>query len=101
MAIVNRAPEDVRQCGIYRHLLATSTDIDGCAERTNQFIETVAPLLDLVLSGPFKDYTLHNRDHAKKLLHLAEYVVSSETLSQLSPLGPRLAQSRVLLPREI
>lgn len=86
MAIVSKLPEDVRQCGIYKRLLATSTDVDGCAERTYQFIEKVAPLLDLVLSGPFKDYTLHNRDHAKKLIHLAEYVISSETLSQLSPL---------------
>ena len=86
MAIVSKPPDDVRQCGIYKHLLATSTDVDGCAERTNQFIENVAPMLDLVISGPFKGYTLHNQDHAKKLIHLAEYVISSETLSQLSPL---------------
>lgn len=86
MAIVSRPPEDVRQCGIYKHLLETSNDVDGCAERTNRFVETATPLLDLVLSGPFKDYTLHNRDHAKKLIHLAEYVIAPETLSTLSPL---------------
>jgi hypothetical protein len=86
MAVINRPPEDVRLCGIYKRLLEISTDIDGCAERVNQFVRVATPLLDLVLAGPFKDYTLHNRDHAKKLIHLAEYVMDPDTLARLSPL---------------
>jgi signal transduction histidine kinase len=35
--------------------------------------------------GPFKNYTLHNRDHIKKILHLAEYVIGPESLQLISP----------------
>jgi len=64
--------------------LERSTPNDGLAERINQFINAATPLLDLVISGPFKEYTLHNRNHSKKLLHLADYLIPSQTLSNLS-----------------
>ena len=42
--------------------------------------------MDLVIAGPFREYTLHNRDHCKKLLHLAGEVISEATLQTLSAL---------------
>ena len=33
---------------------------------------------------PFRNYTLHNRDHSKKLIHLTGYLISESTLKQLS-----------------
>jgi len=84
MPIIPPAPHDVRQTKIVQAILAKSQPADGAAERVEKFIETATPLVDLVIAGPFKEYTLHNRDHAKKLLHLAEYVLSPKTLSKLS-----------------
>ena len=43
-------------------------------------------MVDLVAAGPFRTFTLHNRDHATKLLHLTEHVVPPETLEALSVL---------------
>jgi len=43
-------------------------------------------MLDFVAVGPFRNFTLHNRDHAKKLLHLIDYLVPPEILDQLSVL---------------
>jgi len=86
MTIIAKSPEDYRECKLYRHLLDTSTPADGCAERVCVFVNTVAPLLDLTMAGPFKEYTLHNHNHAKKLLHLAEYIIPPDTLDSISPL---------------
>lgn len=86
MPILSKAPEDFNQCKICQHLNQTSTASDGCAERTQAFVSVATPLLDLVIGGPFKEYTLHNRDHAKKLVHLADYIIAPDTLSHLSPL---------------
>jgi len=86
MGIIPKPPDDIQQCRIYQRLLASSTPNDGCAEKAAVFIKAVSPLADLTIGGPFKEYTLHNRDHAKKLVHLAEYVISKDTLKSLSPL---------------
>jgi molecular chaperone HtpG len=86
MAIIPKPPEDLCNCKLYKHLLEKSTPKDGCAERVHVFVNTVTPLLDLIIAGPFKDYTLHNHNHAKKLLHLAEYIIPPDTLDSLSPL---------------
>lgn len=86
MPILSKAPEDLNQCKICQHLNQTSTAADGCAEKTQAFVSVSTPLLDSVIAGPFKEYTLHNRDHAKKLIHLADYIISPDTLSHLSPL---------------
>jgi len=49
-------------------------------------IQVASLLLDLVQAGPFRHYTLHNRDHATKVLHLAGLLIPSHTLEHLSPL---------------
>jgi molecular chaperone HtpG len=67
-------------------LRAKSTPEYGAAEKAALFIEIAAPLADLTIAGPFKNYTLHNREHSKKLLHLAEFLMSDETLGNLSVL---------------
>jgi molecular chaperone HtpG len=86
VSIIPPLPADVWQCKVLSSLREKSTPDDGAAERAAVFIETAAPLNDLTIAGPFKHYTLHNRDHSKKLLHLSEYLMSQRTLEQLSVL---------------
>ncbi|MFC1943436.1 ATP-binding protein [Chloroflexota bacterium] len=86
MAILKKAPEDIKQCALYKQLETISNSDDGCEEKTAAFISTVAPLCELTISGPFKEYTLHDKNHSKKLVHLVEYVLTPETLQHLSPL---------------
>ncbi|HEV2488594.1 MAG TPA: ATP-binding protein [Candidatus Acidoferrales bacterium] len=61
-----------------------SSAADGAAEKAAILIEAASPLIDLTIAGPFKHFTLHNRDHSKKLLHLSEYLITGETMRQLS-----------------
>jgi molecular chaperone HtpG len=84
VAIIPPAPPDVWSCKLLAAIRAKSTPEYGAAEKAALFIEIAAPLADLTNSGPFKNYTLHNRDHSKKLLHLAEFLMSDETLQKLS-----------------
>ncbi len=86
MAIIPPPPPDVAACGLYTRLLRLSKPADGLAERVGAFVASVKPLLDLIMVGPFREYTLHNPDHAKKLVHLAEFVVAPDTLDTLTPL---------------
>jgi hypothetical protein len=86
MGIIARPPDDIKQCRLYQRLIEASSPEDGCSEKVAAFIRYVSPLTDLTIAGPFKEYTLHNRDHAKKLIHLAEYIISKETIGSLSPL---------------
>lgn len=86
MPIIPPLPADVWQCKLLSSLREKSRPDDGTAEKAAVFIETAAPLNDLTIAGPFKHYTLHNRDHSKKLLHLSEYLMSEHTLEQLSVL---------------
>lgn len=86
-ALLNTAPPaDVKATDLYRALLNRNTPEDGLAERLAAFIAAATPLLDLILAGPFRTYTLHNPNHAKKLVHLAGYIISSQTLTLLTPL---------------
>ncbi|MFN0056019.1 MAG: ATP-binding protein [Planctomycetales bacterium] len=86
MTVIPAAPSSVSECVLYRRLIARSEASDGLAERVAVFVEAVRPLLDLVLAGPFKEYTLHNPAHATKLVHLAEYIIDPATLDELTPL---------------
>src|SRR5207253_2585892 len=79
-------PNDYRECLFYQLLKEKSAPGDGAVEKLDKLIECTAPLLDSIISGPFKHFTLHNRDHAKKLLHLFEYVIDKNTLGALSAL---------------
>ncbi len=84
--IIPIPPENYQDTKIYRLLAEKSTVQDGLAEKTTTLIQTVRPLQELIIAGPFRDYTLHNPNHSKKLLHLAQYIVPNETLSSLSTL---------------
>jgi len=84
MSIIPAPPGDINECGALSLLRAKSTELDGVATQVQQFIAVATPMLDLIAAGPFRNYTLHNRDHAKKLLHLADYLIPKETFAQLS-----------------
>ena len=86
MTLIPKAPESVSETLLFQQLVATSTPADGLAERASVVIQHVTPILDAIATGPFHEFTLHNRDHAKKLVHLGAYVVSPETLQLLSAL---------------
>lgn len=84
--IIALPPEDYQATKLYKLLVQKSTPSDGLAEKTSTFINSVRPLQELIISGPFKDYTLHNPNHSKKLIHLAEYIIPEETMKCLSTL---------------
>jgi molecular chaperone HtpG len=86
MTPIPPAPSDFRECTIYRVLKSKSAPGDGAVEKLDLLVELAVPLLDSIISGPFKHFTLHNRDHAKKLLHLCEHVIDPPTLKSLSVL---------------
>jgi hypothetical protein len=74
MGILAHPPEDFRKLRLYELVQTKSDTSDGAAERAESFIRAATPLVDLIIAGPMREFTLHNRDHSKKLLHLAEYV---------------------------
>jgi hypothetical protein len=86
MAPIPLAPNDYRDCMLYKVLLQKSTGAHGAVDKFEALVETSAPLLDAIIAGPFRNFTLHNRDHAKKLLHLSEYVIDEATIQTLSVL---------------
>lgn len=86
MIIIPPSPEDYRETKLFKLLLEKSLPDDGLAEKAIQIIGICKPLQELIISGPFKDYTLHNPNHSKKLLHLVEFVLEKTTLENLSTL---------------
>ncbi|MGA3023884.1 MAG: ATP-binding protein [Bryobacteraceae bacterium] len=86
MPIIPPAPSGVSECKMFKLLLDKSTPSDGASEKALAFIESANPLVDLIISGPFREYTLHNRDHCKKLIHLAEHFIPEPSLQNLSAL---------------
>jgi|GEM_PF-1545641 len=86
MILIPPPPEDIKNTFLFQNLAAKSLPDDGLIERVNTFVSTVSPLLDLILASPFRDYTLHNSKHSKKLIHLSEYIISRNTLEHLSAL---------------
>lgn len=83
--VIPPPPTDVRECRLARLLFEKSNPSDGLAERIEALMQVATPLLDLVIAGPFRDYTLHNPAHAKKLVHLAEHIMPGRTADVLSP----------------
>jgi hypothetical protein len=55
-------------------------------ERLTGLLNTITPLLDLIISGPFRDYTLHNPGHSRKLVHLAEHMLEPLTIERMTAL---------------
>lgn len=86
MAILAHAPEDFRKLRLYQLLRSKSNASDGAAERAEAFIQAATPLVDLIIAGPLREFTLHNRDHCKKILHLAEYIIAPATFESLTVL---------------
>lgn len=82
--MIPRPPANVKDTKIFKKLKDAPNDLDGLAAKANSFIEVATPILDLIHTGPFKSYTLHNRDHAKKLIHIAEHIIDSETINNLT-----------------
>lgn len=84
--IISDAPEDYKETLIFKKLLEKSSPSLGLTEKVITLIKIVKPLQELIIAGPFRDYTLHNPNHSKKLLHLTQYVVADSTLDSLSAL---------------
>ena len=84
--IILPPPESYQETKLYKLLIERSKPSDGLTEKVTTFINYAKPLQELIISGPFKDYTLHNPNHSKKLIHLAEYIIPEKTLSILSAL---------------
>jgi molecular chaperone HtpG len=77
MAIVPIPPAAVEECAVMKALRKTAGQGDGAFDKALVLVQNATPLLDLIIAGPFKEYTLHNRDHAKKILHLAEHLITT------------------------
>lgn len=86
MPLVGQSPATIRDTAIYRQLVKTGAPDDGLLERVEVLVATASPLLDLVIAGPFRSYTLHNPDHAKRLVHLAGVLLEPDVLDNLSSL---------------
>lgn len=84
MAILSPPPANIRDTKLFRILQRKSAGSDGASEKLERFLENAIPLVDLIVSGPFKEFTLHNRDHSKKLIHIADHILPSATLDNLS-----------------
>ncbi|MES2373376.1 MAG: ATP-binding protein [Bacteroidota bacterium] len=84
--IIASPPENYQETKIYKLLATKSTPADELLNKVTSFINTVKPLQELIIAGPFRDYTLHNPNHSKKLLHLAGYIIPESTQADLSAL---------------
>ena len=82
---IPRPPSSIKDTRVFAKICSASSDVDGLLAKANRFIDTADPILDSIASGPFKRYTLHNRDHARKLAHIADHIVSRDTIESLSP----------------
>ena len=81
---IPRPPSSIQETAVFRRIQNLPNDSDGLLAKATRFIDVANPLLDSIISGPFKRYTLHNRDHARKLTHIAEHIMSRDTLENLT-----------------
>lgn len=84
--IIPAPPADVRECLIYKQMMDASASSDGICAKAESFIKSVQPLMDQISAGPFRFFTLHNRDHGKKVLHLMGELLPNEVLKGLTGL---------------
>src|SRR3954468_16884003 len=82
--IIPNAPASIEETRIFERIVNSNPN-DGLLNLANTFIKTANPIADSIISGPFTKYTLHNRDHIKKVFHIAGYIISEQTLLNLSP----------------
>ncbi len=90
MPIIPPPPSSIFDCDLLKALASASSVHTGTYEKTTSFIKAAAPLVDMTISGPFATYTLHNRDHSKKLIHLAGYLLGPALLKGLTELDLQL-----------
>lgn len=81
--IIPPPPSAIEETAIYQKLVGSDPK-NGLVNLATTFIHIATPIADSIIAGPFERYTLHNRDHIKKLLHLAQYVISEETLTHIT-----------------
>jgi len=86
MPIIPPAPESILDCTLMIALQRKSSSGTGIYDKAANFIKTASPLVDLTIGGPFRNYTLHNRDHSKKLIHLAGCLLSPPIVESMSEL---------------
>jgi len=84
MPIVDTTPTNYYDILLLKELLNKSTPKDGMAEKVEDFIKITTPLLNQIGNQAFSSYTLHGSIHSNKLLHIASYLIASETISQLN-----------------
>jgi len=70
MATINKAPDNIKECAIYTLIQSKSMECPELLEHVNRLIEITGPMLDLIIAGPFRHYTLHNPGHSKKTVNL-------------------------------
>jgi hypothetical protein len=86
MTVVTPLPSAEAQHPFYLRLAEGGDAATECLSKVNAFVRVAEPFADLIIAGPFQNYTMHNRFHARKLLHLMEYVVPSDVVRSLNAL---------------
>ena len=86
MSIIPPAPDSVFDCTLLKALKEKSSGQSGLFEKVQDFISVAEPAADLIVSGPFKHYTLHNSGHSKKIIHLAGFLIPPATLDRITVL---------------
>lgn len=89
MKIINNPPDNINDCELYLKFVERCKS-SSLREKVDKVIEEVTPLLSIVNSGPFNRYTLHNPNHAKKIVHLAGNIIHKDSLEKISPLDMAL-----------
>lgn len=82
--IIPAPPSAIEQTKIFERITQSDSKY-GLLNLANSFIKSANPIADSIIAGPFQKYTLHNRDHIKKVLHIAGYIISQLTLENLNP----------------
>ena len=82
--IIPHSPASIQETRLFK-IIEESEPRHGLLSLANTFIEIANPIVDSISSGPFKNYTLHNRDHIKKVFHLGGFIISEKTIGLLSP----------------
>jgi molecular chaperone HtpG len=82
--IIPTPPASIEETRLFEKIIQ-SPPKDGLLNLATYFIKAANPIADSIIGGPFNQYTLHNRDHIKKIFHIAGHIVSGITLQLLSP----------------
>jgi len=83
MAIIPPLPQDFSCHPFYVRMSNRGSAGTECLSKVNNFSSISESLADLVIAGPFRNYTLHNRGHARKLIHLMQYIIPSDVIHSL------------------